>query len=83
MEAVKFNTNIKCAGCIAKVTPFLNQVEEIEDWRVDTNNPDKILTINTNGEVKLVSFDLGNRFDDEYLVLENMHQFMDKNISIQ
>ncbi|WPO92913.1 DNA gyrase/topoisomerase IV subunit A [Chryseobacterium sp. HR92] len=31
---------------------------------------DKILTINTNGEVKLVSFDLGNRFDDEYLVLE-------------
>ncbi|MFZ4928897.1 DNA gyrase/topoisomerase IV subunit A [Chryseobacterium sp. Mn2064] len=31
---------------------------------------DRILTINTNGEVKLVSFDLGNRFDDEYLVLE-------------
>ncbi|MFN4364075.1 DNA gyrase/topoisomerase IV subunit A [Chryseobacterium hispalense] len=31
---------------------------------------DKILTINTNGEAKLVSFDLGNRFDDEYLVLE-------------
>ncbi|AZB11055.1 DNA gyrase/topoisomerase IV subunit A [Chryseobacterium sp. G0162] len=31
---------------------------------------DKILTINTNGEVKLVSFDLGNRFDDDYLVLE-------------
>ncbi len=31
---------------------------------------DKILTINTNGEAKLISFDLGNRFDDEYLVLE-------------
>ncbi|ROI00012.1 DNA gyrase/topoisomerase IV subunit A [Chryseobacterium daecheongense] len=31
---------------------------------------DKILTINSNGEAKLVSFDLGNRFDDEYLVLE-------------
>lgn len=31
---------------------------------------DKILTINTNGEAKLVSFDLSNRFDDEYLVLE-------------
>ncbi|MEA1850657.1 DNA gyrase/topoisomerase IV subunit A [Chryseobacterium sp. MHB01] len=30
----------------------------------------KILTINTNGEAKLVSFDLGNRFDDQYLVLE-------------
>jgi topoisomerase-4 subunit A len=31
---------------------------------------DKILTVNTNGEAKLVSFDLGNRFDDQYLVLE-------------
>lgn len=31
---------------------------------------DKILTINTNGEAKLVSFDLGNRFDDQYLILE-------------
>ncbi|WP_265429816.1 DNA gyrase/topoisomerase IV subunit A [Chryseobacterium sp. YIM B08800] len=31
---------------------------------------DKILTINAQGEAKLVSFDLGNRFDDEYVVLE-------------
>ncbi len=31
---------------------------------------DRILTINNNGEAKLVSFDLMNRFDDEYLVLE-------------
>lgn len=46
METLQFKTNINCEGCIAKVTPFLNQVEEIEDWRVDTANPDKILTIN-------------------------------------
>ena len=31
---------------------------------------DKILTINAQGEAKLVSFDLGNRFDDEYIILE-------------
>lgn len=31
---------------------------------------DKILTINGQGEAKLVSFDLMNRFDDEYLILE-------------
>jgi len=31
---------------------------------------DKILTINAQGEAKLVSFDLMNRFDDEYLILE-------------
>lgn len=31
---------------------------------------DKILLINTQGEARLISFDLSNRFDDEYLVLE-------------
>ena len=31
---------------------------------------DKILTINAQGEAKLVSFELSNRFDDEYLILE-------------
>ncbi len=31
---------------------------------------DKILTINSHGEAKLVSFDLMNRFDDDYLILE-------------
>ena len=31
---------------------------------------DKILTINQNGEAKLVTFDLLNRFDDEYLILK-------------
>ena len=31
---------------------------------------DKILTINSQGEAQLVSFDLMNRFDDDYLILE-------------
>ncbi len=31
---------------------------------------DKILTINSNGEAKLVTFDLMNRFEDDYLVLQ-------------
>lgn len=31
---------------------------------------DKILTVTANGEAKLISFDLMNRFDDEYLILE-------------
>lgn len=31
---------------------------------------DKILTVNSQGEAKLVSFDLMNRFDDDYLILE-------------
>lgn len=31
---------------------------------------DKILTINAQGDAKLISFDLMNRFEDDYLVLE-------------
>ena len=31
---------------------------------------DKILTINTEGVAQLINFDLGNRFDDDYLALE-------------
>lgn len=31
---------------------------------------DKILTVNAKGDVKLISFDLSNRFDDEYIILE-------------
>ncbi len=45
METLQFKTNINCGGCVAKVTPFLNQLEEVENWKVDTANPDKILTV--------------------------------------
>ena len=45
MDTLKFKTNIKCAGCIATVTPFLNNLTEVENWEVDTVNPDKILTV--------------------------------------
>jgi len=39
-----FKTNINCGGCVAQVTPFLDR-EEIGSWKVDTEKPDKILTI--------------------------------------
>lgn len=45
METLKFKTNIKCGGCIATITPYLNKVNEISKWEVDTVNPDKILTV--------------------------------------
>lgn len=46
---LKFKTSINCGGCVAKVTPLLNKVEGIEEWSVNTDNPDKILTVKTNG----------------------------------
>lgn len=45
METLKFKTNIKCSGCVAAVTPFLNNIPEISKWEVDTENPEKILTV--------------------------------------
>ena len=43
----KFKTNINCMGCIAKVTPTLDKISEIENWEVDIRNKDKVLTVET------------------------------------
>ncbi|MGB3780988.1 MAG: heavy-metal-associated domain-containing protein [Tunicatimonas sp.] len=45
METLKFKTNINCGGCVKAVTPKLNQVDSITSWQVDTDNPDKILEV--------------------------------------
>ena len=49
MEKLKFKTDINCNGCIAKVTPSLNQVQGILKWDVDITNPLKILTVEASG----------------------------------
>lgn len=45
----KFKTNIKCGGCIATVTPHLNALEGVENWKVDLESPDRVLTVESNG----------------------------------
>nr|WP_294945764.1 cation transporter [uncultured Mucilaginibacter sp.] len=52
METLKFKTTIKCGGCIAAVTPALNSLTEIKHWEVDTTNPNKILTIQSEPSLK-------------------------------
>jgi copper chaperone len=47
METLQFKTNIKCGGCIATVTPFLDGDQEIEKWQVDLESADRILTVET------------------------------------
>lgn len=42
---IQFKTNINCGNCVRTVTGFLNDVKGIEKWEVDTDNPDKILTV--------------------------------------
>ncbi|MRG44669.1 hypothetical protein GFS24_06065 [Chitinophaga sp. SYP-B3965] len=45
METVQFKTNIKCSGCIATVTPALNELVGKDKWEVDLLSPDKVLTV--------------------------------------
>ncbi len=49
MNTLKFKTNVKCGGCITTVTPYLNQANGIISWNVDTNDPLKIMTVETEG----------------------------------
>jgi copper chaperone len=45
METIQFKTNIKCAACVATVTPFLNKAVGETNWQVETQNPNKLLTV--------------------------------------
>jgi copper chaperone len=47
MNTLKFKTNVKCDGCVATVTPHLNKVKGIVSWKVDTTDPLRILTVET------------------------------------
>jgi copper chaperone CopZ len=45
MEELKFKTNIKCSGCVANTTPYLNEVAGDGNWNVNVVDPSKILTV--------------------------------------
>lgn len=49
MKTLKFKTNIKCAGCLAKVSPNLNETAGEDNWEVDIHTPEKILTVVSDG----------------------------------
>ena len=69
MKTLKFNTNIKCMGCVEKVTPHLNSAEGIEKWEVDIYNPSKPLTVETENlspeEVKAIVEKAGFKADPQ------------------
>lgn len=45
METLKFKTNIKCSRCIATASPYLNDIVGEDNWAVDTQSAEKLLTI--------------------------------------
>lgn len=67
MDTLKFKTNINCGGCIKAVTPHLDKASGIKSWQVDTDNPDKILTVQAEGlnaeQVKSIVEKAGFRAD--------------------
>lgn len=44
-QILKFKTNLNCSNCVAKVKPFLDKVPGMDNWSVDTDSNDKILSV--------------------------------------
>jgi len=45
MKTLSFKTNINCGACVATVTPFLNAESSVNEWSVETQHREKILTV--------------------------------------
>jgi copper chaperone len=45
MKTIKFKTNIHCGGCIKSVTPFLNNLDNVDAWKVHLEDSNKILEV--------------------------------------
>jgi len=45
MQELRFKTNVKCGGCKAAVTPYLDNEPSIKIWRIDIYDPDRVMTI--------------------------------------
>lgn len=52
MITFRFKTKINCAGCLRSVTPYLNGLDNIDTWKVDIENPDKILEVKLDNDNK-------------------------------
>jgi len=45
MKKAVYKTNINCGMCLSTVTPHLNKLESINDWSVDLQSKDRLLTV--------------------------------------
>ncbi len=45
MTTLKFKTNINCISCVEEVSPFLDKIPSLLSYKIDTANPEKLLTI--------------------------------------
>lgn len=49
METIQVDTNIHCEQCVDKLTPHLNEANEITKWEFDLSLPIKILKVKGEG----------------------------------
>lgn len=56
MNTLKFKTNLKCAGCMYAIKPYMDELEGVKSWNVDLDSKDKIVEVvtetATSGEIK-------------------------------
>ena len=43
----KFKTSAKCAGCVKAIGEKLNQELSADQWTIDLNSADRVLTVST------------------------------------
>lgn len=64
-----FSTNINCSSCVRSVTGFLDEVPGVTIWRVDVEDPRKVLAVEgTASEEQIVTAVREAGFDIEPLV---------------
>ena len=52
MKTLKFKTTLKCGGCVTTISPYMNQIENIESWDVNLNKPEPELKVVTDKQNK-------------------------------
>lgn len=45
MKTLKFKTNARCSGCTARMAEVLDGKVGKENWSLDLESPDKVLTV--------------------------------------
>ena len=51
MEKLLFKTSLKCNGCINAIRPGMDSRTGIEQWKVDLESSDKVLEVESSGDV--------------------------------
>jgi copper chaperone len=44
-KTILFKTTMKCAGCVAAVTPGLDALKEVHSWKADVSGAEKTLSV--------------------------------------